>query len=138
MRNNSRQKWSHYKLILVSMMAAVYLLFSVGIVKATHFCMGREDSVAFFTSEAKSCPCALAEIASCCSDEQGLLKLEHSQKNFSFFQLSLPTLWVLREVYTRSLDAGEEVARAGVDASDPPPLLTSLYKLYCNYVFYGE
>lgn len=34
---------------MVLTLSAIYLLFSVGIIKATHFCMGREASVAYFT-----------------------------------------------------------------------------------------
>ena len=140
MNDNSRQRPNRYNVILIGMMAGVYLLFSVGIVKATHFCMGTEASVSFFTAEAEECACSLSglENTSCCSDKQGLLKLEDSQKNLSFFQMSVPVLGLLGKIYTRSFDPGKEISRAGVDASDPPPLQPTLYQLYCKYVFYDD
>lgn len=48
----------------------MYLLLSVGIVKASHFWMGREASVSCFTAEAERCPCGLVagEEDHCCDD----------------------------------------------------------------------
>ena len=139
MRNHSRQRTNRFNVILIGMMAAVYLLFSVGIVKATHFCMGREASVSFFTTEAEACACGSAESGmSCCSDEHGLLKLEDSQKHISFLQAGIPVLGLLGEIYARNVDAGINAVRAGKDTSDPPPLQTTLYKLYCKFVFYDD
>ena len=131
MQINSRQRSNRYNAVLIGMMAAVYLLFSVGVVKATHFCMGKEASVSFFTVEAEACACSLSESAQvpCCSDEQGLLKLENSQKTLSFFQIGMPVLGLLGEIYTRSLDPGKEIRAARFDALLPPRLRTTLYHI---------
>ena len=139
MNNNSRQRSICYNVVLMGTMCAVYLLFSVGIVKATHFCMGTEASVSFFTTEAEKCACGLSGLEqTCCADERGLLKLHDSQKNLSIFQMDVPVFDLLGELYTRCFKAGREVSRAARDASDPPPFQTNLYKLYCKYVFYDD
>lgn len=139
MKNNSRLKSTRFT-ILIGMLCAVYLLFSVGVVKATHFCMGKEASVSFFSTDTEKCACSLSglEKTACCDDEHALLKLQDSQKNFSFFHMGLPVLTFLGEIYSSRFDPGTEVTQYGVNASDPPPIEITLYKLYCKYVFYDD
>lgn len=124
-------------IILVS----VYLLFSIGILKATHFCMGREASVAFFTTETEKCACSLfaGEKDGCCDDEKDLLKLETEQKSISTLTLSLPQWMVIEKLYTEQLVASHDPAlEKGHPSKDPLPTPIPLFKFYCSYVFYDE
>ena len=120
---------------------SVYLLFSIGILKATHFCMGREASVAFFTTEAEKCACSAFATAEdgCCDDEKDLLKIETEQKSISQLILNLPEWTVLEKLYTEQLVASHFPAKAnGATFSDSPRPPVPLFKVYCSYVFYDE
>ena len=141
MKPGSPSRYSTSAALVIWMMLAIYLLFSVGIVKATHFCMGREASVSYFTGDAKKCPCALfaAEKADCCEDEQGLLKIENSQKTLPAFALSLPSFTLLGEVYdVLSQSAGEKLTAFASFMPDVRPPARVLFKLHCSYVFYDD
>jgi hypothetical protein len=127
--------------LIVLMVCALYLLFSVGIIKATHFCMGREASVAYFTSESKKCVCSLFldEKDNCCDDTSELLKLEDSQKNLSAFELPLPMLALLGQIYSNaqgSVVKTSDHRRAIRGEAKPPPRI--LYKIHCSLVFYDK
>jgi hypothetical protein len=132
---------SAFATTLVWMMLGVYLLFSVGILKATHFCMGREASVSYFTAEAKKCPCTLfaKDESDCCNDEHSLLKLENSQKNLKTFSLSLPSLTLIGELSefdSERLHVKLPVFTVFRSGLFPPPKI--LFKIYCSYVFYDD
>ena len=127
--------------VTVWVLCALYVLFSVGIIKATHFCMGREASVTYFTSETKKCICSqmAEEREGCCDDEQDLLKLEDSQKTFSSFVLSSPYLVLLGDLYALVpllKEAQPGAFSAVADESPPPPRI--LYRIYCSFVFYDS
>ena len=89
---------------LALVLVSIYILFSVGIIKATHFCMGREASVQFFSSEAKKCPCSLyaKEKSTCCDDQHELLKIEDEQKVISSVSTPLP-VWKIERIFTERL-----------------------------------
>lgn len=129
------------KAIAVSLVG-LYVVFSIGILKASHFCMGREASVKFFTADAKKCPCGLfaKEKSDCCHDEHDLLKIDDEQKTISTLSLPLP-IWKLDRLYTNQLITRVEVYRESdhvneADASPPPKV--PLFKSHCSYVFYDE
>jgi len=134
---------SRYNVLIIPawMLVTLYLVFSVGIVKATHFCMGREASVSYFSSSAQKCPCSLfakeKEGDHCCHDKHDLLKLRDSQKILSAFQLNLPLWALLGELYNFP---SQVLYRAPTSFSDisghnlPPPKI--LYKIHCSFVFY--
>lgn len=71
--------------IMVLILGAIYLLFSVGVMKATHFYMDQEASVSYFTAETKKCACSLfaGEKNNYCNDEQDHIQLEDSHKTLS-------------------------------------------------------
>jgi hypothetical protein len=125
--------------IIMVGLAALYLLFSVGVIKATHFCLGREASVAYFTAESKKCACSLfaKDDHGCCDDKQELLKLDLSQKNIPQFQLALPDFSFVGELYS-GLNAVRDDSPGSfwwrTDDAQPPPKL--LYKVHCSFVFY--
>jgi hypothetical protein len=124
-------------LILVS----VYVLFSVGIIKATHFCMGREASVQFFTSEAKKCPCSLyaLEKNSCCDDEHELIKIDDEQKIITSISAPLP-VWKVERLLTERLLTFTILSHQynfhQAPAKAPPKI--PIWKANSSYVFYDD
>ena len=127
--------------ITLCVLCALYLLFSIGIIKATHFCMGREASVTYFTSDAKKCACSqfVGDGESCCDDQHDLLKLEDSQKTFSSFVLPSPDLTLLGDLYPSEgiLKTDPPGIYSAVSAASPPPR-KALYKIHCSFVFYEK
>jgi hypothetical protein len=125
---------------MVLILTGVYLLFSTGVVKATHICMGRKASVAYFTAETPKCACArfAGEKDTCCDDEHELIKLQDSQNAIPVFILSAPALIELRDLFQT-----EVITKNGLDVfsefstvSHSPP--RSLFKLHCSFVFYDR
>jgi hypothetical protein len=124
---------------MVIVLVSVYALFSVGIIKATHFCMGREASVAIFSAEAKKCLCSLyaGEKDSCCDDAHELVRIENEQKVVSVLSLALPILFELEKLYTAQLVAVETSSfESAYRVSDPSPPGIPLFKIHCSFVFY--
>lgn len=141
MKLNRRQsRTSVLSSLMVLVFAALYLLFSVGVLKATHFCMGREASIAYFTAEAHQCACNIIppDGDDCCDDQQGLLRIDVFQKSLSIFELSPPALPFLGALY--GLPSSEpRCARANhrpLFETQPPPKI--LYKVFCSFVFYDD
>lgn len=120
-------------------LVSVYALFSVGIIKATHFCMGREASVVFFSAEAKKCPCSLflKEKDHCCDDSHELVKIEGEQKTAPVLSVVLPVWFELEKLYTSQLVAAD-ISSAGpvFQVTDPSPPKVPRFKIYCSFVFY--
>src|SRR5688572_29144609 len=100
----SRLRSKYFKVIFVTL-AAIYLLFSIGVMKATHFCMGREASVTFFSGESQKCGCSLfaGENDSCCDDEHELLKIKDDQNQTTGYTIQIPQLYILEDLYTERL-----------------------------------
>jgi hypothetical protein len=123
------------------LLVAVYILFSVGIIKATHFCMGREASVQFFTSEAKKCPCSVYanEKSSCCDDEHELLRIDDEQKTISNLTAPLP-IWKVERIFTERLLAFTVVSSTDdvVDKHPKSPPKIPIWKANSSYVFYDD
>lgn len=139
MKRDSFHGPGKFSSMFIWMLCALYLLLSVGIVKATHFCMGREASVTYFASSPQKCPCSLfaKEKDNCCKDEHELIKLEDSQKTLPAFSLSVPVLTLLGDIYSYALvrEDNELALFEDVPADEqPPPRI--LFKIYCSYVFY--
>jgi hypothetical protein len=123
------------------LLVSVYILFSVGIIKATHFCMGREASVQFFSSEAKKCPCSLyaKEKTSCCDDEHELLRIDDEQKTISNLTAPLP-VWKIERIFTERL-LTFTIRSSNADASGEPqkaPPKIPIWKANRSYVFYDD
>lgn len=142
MSTNTFKSLSMNASIATWVLCGIYMLFSVGIVKITHLCMGREASVSYFTSEAPRCACSLfaGENDSCCDDEHELLKLEDYQKSLSSFVLNIPALVCLGEIITTHAVSAANVAlrprRNDSPQGLPPP--KTLFKVHCSYVFYDD
>lgn len=123
---------------IIVLVCGLYMLFSVGIVKATHFCMGREASVAFFTNQPANCDCPRAsENDSCCDDKHELLKVDDSRKIISQFQLASPVLSIVRDMQPLSALI-QSTHGFSSEISEMPNSPVALYKVYCTYVFYDE
>lgn len=126
---------------MVIVLVSVYALFSVGIIKATHFCMGREASVTIFSAEAKKCPCSLiaGEKDGCCDDAHELVRIENEQKVVSVLSLALPVWFELEKLYTARWIAVETSSfESAYTVSDPSPQGVPLFKIHCSFVFYDS
>ena len=94
--------------------------------------MGREASVAYFTSESKKCACSLfmEERDNCCDDTSELLKLEDSQKTLSAFELPVPVLALLGELYGKapgiSISTPDHLRAIREEAQPPPRILYAI------------
>jgi hypothetical protein len=122
------------------LLVGVYLLFSIGILKATHFCMGRKAYESFFTIESEKCGCSewMEESSDCCDDEHGLLKIDDEQKTISTFALNVPQWMVLEKIYTQQLITVVEPTHQEFGTHDPPPPDRPLFQKYCSFVFYDD
>lgn len=121
------------------LLLSVYLLLSVGIIKATHFCMGREASVVFFSAEAKKCACSsyALEKDTCCDEKQELLRIDDEQKLFSNFTVPAPN-WKLERVIAEQF-VKSELTKA--DATNKDEVLIEpvpLWKSHCSLVLYDD
>lgn len=102
--------------------------------------MGREASVAYFTSAAKKCSCSLfgKEKDTCCDDEEGLIKLEDSQKTLPTFVFSAPARVILGVIYSLNppVQSGTVLSEQYIfDILVPPKIL---FKIHCSFVFYDK
>jgi hypothetical protein len=124
------------------LLVSVYLLFSIGILKATHFCMGREASVVFFTADAKKCPCSIfaAEKNSCCDNEHELIRIENEQKVTSNFSLTIPQWFVLEKLYTAQwvVDLQTDSLHQIDEAMEDFPPEIPYWKKNCSLLFYDD
>jgi hypothetical protein len=137
----SRFRSNFFRLLLVSF-GAVYLLFSVGVIKATHFCMGREASVTFFSADSKKCYCGIfaAEKDGCCEDERDVIKIEDDQKNITTYTIRIPQLYILDDLYTEQLITSliQENLPDDNRNEDDNPADIPLFKTNCSFVFYDS
>jgi hypothetical protein len=121
-------------------LAMLYLVFSVGVIKATHFCMGSEASVAYFTTDAKGCACnASPEVATddCCHEQYDLLKINDVQKKLSVFELKVPAFTLLSFLYLH-MAVSETGSAASFDTEGPARFMSlpPLFELFCSLIFY--
>lgn len=141
MRKRRTQKLKAFTArVVVGVYVLVYMLFSVGVLKATHFCMGREASVALFTREAEKCPCNLfaKDSDTCCDDRHELVRIDDDQKVISSFTIAPPHRELL-EVFTFDEEVRPIARNSGYSADDSPPLPPEpRWKVHCSFVFYDD
>ena len=141
MRKAVKKSFTRIGKALVLLLMVVYVLFSVGIIKATHFCMGREASVQFFTSEAKKCPCSVyaKEKSSCCDDEHELLRIDDDQRALSGVSTPLP-VWKIERIFTERLLTFSIISSSEHQTEEPPksPPKIPIWKANSSYVFYED
>ena len=141
MRKAVKQSFTLVGKAMALLLVSVYVLFSVGIIKATHFCMGREASVQFFTSEAKKCPCSIyaKEKNSCCDDEHELLRIDDEQKIISGLSAPIP-VWKIERIFTERLLTFTIISSSAEPTEEPsksPPKIP-IWKANSSYVFYDD
>ena len=140
MRSKVKSRPGKMSRITVLILTGVYLLFSIGVMKATHLCMGRKASVAYFTAETPKCACALfaGEKDTCCNDKHELIKLQDSQNALSVIIQSAPALVELWSLLPAEVipENGLNVFNEFATVSHSPP--KSLFKIYCSFVFYDR
>jgi hypothetical protein len=137
----TRLRSGFFRVVFMTL-AAIYLLFSVGVMKATHICMGREASVTFFSADSKKCPCSLFSMESntCCDDEHDVLRIKDDQKVFSAYTIRVPQLYILEDLYTEQFIAAlvtDSVIETDSE-SDPSPPKVPIFKSNCSFVFYDS
>lgn len=122
-------------------LAALYLVFSIGVIKATHFCMGSEASVAFFTSEAKACACKASPLVikdDCCHEQYELLKISDFQKKLSVLEVRFPAFTLLSIIYHHIADETASAAFYNALGQGMVTSSTPLFELFCSFIFYDE
>ncbi len=118
-----------------------YTLFSIGVIKATHFCMGREASVALFTTEAEKCACSAyaGEKGPCCDDDTELVRIDDDQKVISSLVFSGPSLFVIEALAQDDERTPKASGARGYSPEKGPPLPRDpLWKIHCSLVFYDK
>jgi hypothetical protein len=119
----------------------VYLHLSVGVVKTTHYCMGRESSSSFYTFKAKRCACDLflsnLEKNTCCHDESELIILDDDQSVAQFLFIHAPEYFPMIDLYKNSVEAEQKYHKNIPSSPDyiPPPK-EPLYTVYCSLRLY--
>jgi hypothetical protein len=122
----------------------VYLHLTVGVVKTTHYCMGRESSFSLYSFEGKRCACSLffsnLEKKSCCHDEYELIVLDDDQSASASLSLTPPAYFLLADLYSGNQF---EIKVTSISASismedDPPPAKEPIYKVLCSYTLYEK
>lgn len=118
----------------------IYLLLSIGVIKATHFCMGSESSVALFTAEAEKCPCSLHgdKRDPCCDDRHELLRIENEQKILTPPVVAKPSWIVLEADSPPERSPGEGSPGMTTYAGHPVPDKIPRWKIHCSFLFYDD
>lgn len=120
----------------------VYLTLAVGVVRTTHYCMGRVKSSALFSFDSVKCPCFL--VASklgkkCCNDEHEIIKIEDDHSGTSVVSLT-PEFFQVGEVFHTTVLSNEEVVQAFAPVDESPPQISSvpLFTKHCSLIFYDN
>ncbi len=127
------------KLFAIAFMC-IYLLMSVGVVKTTHYCMGREKSTKIFSYEAKKCECSLFFPKNdCCHDKHEILIIDDSQSQTLTFVPPMPDFFEMGAVYH---DQPEQIfVHTSTQYLTPdlsPPPKEPLFITHCSFVFYDS
>jgi hypothetical protein len=129
------------KLFAIAFMC-IYLLLSVGVVKTTHYCMGREKSTELFSFQAKKCPCSLflAENSNCCKDEHEVLSIDDSQTFSASLAPVTPEFFLIGNTFSVLEEKVilEQSLTQFLAADFSPPPKEPLYKINCSLVFYDD
>jgi hypothetical protein len=124
-----------FKLFAIAF-TCVYLHLTVGVVKTTHYCLGRESGFSYYSFSVKSCACSAflskLEKSPCCSDKTDLIQLDEDQTATVFASLTEPELFELGNLY-------ETIAVSTISKSvfnpeffntKAPPLKVPLYRFF--------
>jgi hypothetical protein len=120
----------------------VYLTLTVGVVHATHYCMGRVNSSAFFSFESKKCVCELfasRNDKSCCDDEINLIKIEDDQSVSTPLSVT-PEFFCMGELTFSLVEDGMAQTSPSffITHDKPPGEPVPLFVQHCSLIFYGD
>src|SRR5690348_1112407 len=129
------------KLFAIAFMC-IYLLLSEGVVKTTHYCMGREKSTELFSFQAQKCPCSLflAENSDCCKDEHEVLSIDDSQTFVQAFTPQAPDFFLIGPTFNKVVEVPtidqSHIQLFAVNFSPPPK--EPIYQTNCSLVLYDD
>jgi hypothetical protein len=120
----------------------VYLTLAVGVVRTTHYCLGRVKSSSLFSFETAKCPCYLfARSASnkCCADEHEIIKIEDDHAASAVVSIA-PDFFEIGLLFeaTQSDVVPVTYIHQAVEESPPPLSDIPLFTKYCSLVFYDD
>jgi len=119
----------------------VYLTLAVGVVRTTHYCMGRVKSASLFSFETTKCPCYLfarsVSNKKCCADEHDIIKIEDDHAASTVVSM-VPDFFQIGLLFENFELTDNPVAHINqpVEESPPPPSDIPLFTKYCSLVFY--
>ena len=127
------------KKLLASIIIVCYLAFSCGVVVNLHYCMGRIDSVKWFTTKSTTLiKCGMMKTSKahpCCGDEVKIFKIQDDQNNvhasYSIKGLELAAI-VPSEFFATSFNNSFQSFDF---IKHPPPLLSGQDNYLLNCVF---
>ena len=129
------------KLFAIAFMC-IYLLLSVGVVKTTHYCMGREKSTELFSFQAKKCPCSLflAENSDCCKDEHEILSIDDFQTLAHTFAPQSPDFFLIGHTFSAEVEVPIlDQSHTQLFTMDfRPPPKEPIYQTNCSLVLYDD
>ena len=118
----------------------MYLLLSVGVVRSSHFCMGREINVAYFSHKADGCFTSDDRKMPCCEDVTEIVNIDEDHQGVNFqtsisnSYIILPSLIALE--YQSFINLVDEQQFKNVP--DPPNLWEkSIYIKFHSLTYYG-
>jgi hypothetical protein len=129
------------KLIAIAF-TCVYLTLTVGVVHATHYCMGRVKSSTLFSFESKKCACARFAAQAenhCCDDEVNLIKIDDDQSLSAKVSLT-PEFFIIWEnhfLFESKKSTGYEYTFTTIDCK-PPGREVPLFVRHCSLILYSE
>jgi hypothetical protein len=120
----------------------IYLLLSVGVVKTTHYCMGREKSTELFSFQVQKCPCSelLVGFSGCCQDKHEILTVDDSQSLTAALAPISPDFFLIGSLYSEG-NLEQIIAQPITQYIKPdflPPPQEPLYKINCSLVLYDD
>ncbi|MBX2962712.1 MAG: hypothetical protein KF687_09380 [Cyclobacteriaceae bacterium] len=118
----------------------IYLLLTVGVVKTTHYCMGRAKSAEIFSFEAKKCACSrfIPKDSGCCHDEHEIIKVQDDQSVTANLTTPVPDLFVLSSIQHEELVyiIDETIFYNRYNDYFPPP--EAIFRVNCCFLLYDS
>jgi hypothetical protein len=119
----------------------VYLTLTVGVVRTTHYCMGRVKSSAFFSFDTQKCACALfakPTSKSCCNDEHTLIAIEDDHSASTSLSVT-PEFFAISDLgYSQPNDEVDHSPGATSVEDSPPMPDIPLFLRHCSLILFDE
>jgi hypothetical protein len=128
------------KLIAIAF-TCVYLTLTVGVVRTTHYCMGRVNSSTFFSFDSQKCACALFATPtskSCCNDEHTLIAIEDDHSASTSVSVT-PEFFAISDLtFSLPTDQDDLNLRDSSIDDDPPAPDVPLFLRHCSMILFDE